>query len=80
MPAKRLKNSHPLQTVTFKISLAGEGNQNTKRKTKIMYSVALTMTYLAAENENQKLKDLSQNDFVCVPKNILSIAEEKVTI
>ena len=34
MPAKRLKNSHPLQTVTFKISIAGEGNQNTKRKTK----------------------------------------------
>ena len=34
MPAKRLKNSHPLQTVTFKIFLAGEGNQNTKRKTK----------------------------------------------
>ena len=41
-----------------------------------MYSVALTMTYLVAENENQKLKDLSQNDFVRVPKNILSIAEE----
>lgn len=45
-----------------------------------MYSVALTMTYLAAENENQKLKDLSLNDFGRVPKNILSIAEERVTI
>ena len=45
-----------------------------------MYSVALTMTYLAAESGNQKLKGLSQNDFACVPKNILSIAEEKVTI
>ena len=45
-----------------------------------MYSVALTMTYLAAENENKKLKGLSQNDFARVPKNILSVAEEKVTI
>ena len=45
-----------------------------------MYSVVLTMTYLAAENENQKLKDLSPNDIGRVPKNILSIAEEKVTI
>ena len=45
-----------------------------------MYSVALTMTYLVAENENQKLKDFSQNYFVRVPKNILSVAEEKVTI
>ena len=45
-----------------------------------MYSVALTMTYLVAENENKKLKGLSQNDFARVPKNILSVAEEKVTI
>ena len=45
-----------------------------------MYSVALTMTYLAAESENKKLEDLSQNDFACVPKNILSVSEEKVTI
>ena len=47
-----------------------------------MYSVALTMTYLAAENENEKkkLNGLSQNDFARVPKNILSVAEEKVTI
>ena len=45
-----------------------------------MYSVALTMTYLAAQSENKKLEDLSQNDFACVPKNILSVAEEKVTI
>ena len=40
-----------------------------------MYSVALTMTYLAAQSENKKLEDLSQNDFACVPKNILSLSE-----
>ena len=32
-----------------------------------MYSVALVMAFLAAENKNQQLQDLPQADFDCVP-------------
>ena len=35
-----------------------------KEKPKVTYSVALIMVFLAAENENRLLEDLTQADFV----------------
>ena len=35
------------------------------------YSVALVMAFLAAENESQRLIDLPQADFGCVPERFL---------
>ena len=37
-----------------------------KEKPKVMYSVALVIVFLAAENENRQLEDLPQLDFGCV--------------
>ena len=40
-------------------------------------SVALVMAFLAAENENRQLEDLSQADFCCVPKKYLLLVRTK---
>ena len=43
-----------------------------------MYSVALVMAFLAADNENRQLKDLRQPDFGRAPMKISSVGREKV--
>lgn len=51
--------------------LGGEENQNTERKTKATYSVALVLAFLAAGSENRELEDLLLADFARVPKRFL---------
>ena len=41
-------------------------------KLKVMYSVALVMAFLAAENKNRQLKDSPQADFDRVGKKLLT--------
>ena len=38
-----------------------------EEKPKVTHSVALVLSFLAAENENRQLEDLSQADFCYVP-------------
>ena len=42
-----------------------------KEKRKVTYSVTLMLAFLAAENENWQLEDLSQADFGCLPERLL---------
>ena len=45
-----------------------------------MYSVALVLAFLAAENKNLQLEDLTQAEFCCVPeKFLLSVRTKSVT-
>ena len=36
-----------------------------------MYSVALVLAFLAAEDKNRQLEDLTQAEFCCVPERFL---------
>ena len=54
MAVKTVKNPYRLKVLTFRKP------KYEKEKTKIMYSVALVMAFLSAENENQQLTDLPQ--------------------
>ena len=77
MATETLKNPYRLQTVTFKLSYEGKETKiNAKRKPKIMYSVALIMAYLAAENENRQLEDLLQSAFGSL--KISSVCKDQV--
>ena len=60
LAAKTLKNSYFLLTVTFKISYKGKRTKIRKEKSKVTYSVALIVAFLASEHENPQLKDLPQ--------------------
>ena len=60
LAAKTLKNSYFLLTVTFKISYEGKRTKIRKEKSKVTYSVALIVAFLASEHENPQLKDLPQ--------------------
>ena len=44
-----------------------------------MYSVALVMAFLAAENENRQLEDSPQADFGRVPERFLSVRPKSIT-
>ena len=55
-----MKNSYFLLTVTFKISYEGKRTKIRKEKSKVTYSVALIVAFLASEHENPQLKDLPQ--------------------
>ena len=55
-----MKNSYFLLTVTFKISYEGKRTKIRKEKSKVTYSVALIVAFLASELENPELKDLPQ--------------------
>ena len=68
MAAETLKNLYCLQKVTFELSQKGKKTEIRKVKTQ---SYVMVMTFLAAENENRQLEDLSQADFGHVPKRIL---------
>ena len=51
-----------------------------KEKSKVTYSVALIVEFLAAENENRQLEDLPQADFVRVPERFpLSVRTNSIT-
>ena len=43
-----------------------------------MYSIALVLAFLAAENENRQLEDLPLADFVRLPERLLSVGKDKV--
>ena len=60
LAAKTLKNSYFFLTVTFKISYKGKRTKIRKEKSKVTYSVALIVAFLASEHENPQLKDLPQ--------------------
>ena len=60
LAAKTMKNSYFLLTVTFKISYEGKRTKIRKEKSKVTYSVALIVAFLASEHENPQLKDLPQ--------------------
>ena len=49
MAAKTLKNTHRLETMTFKLSYERKRIKIRKEKLKVTYSVALVMAFLAAE-------------------------------
>ena len=54
------------------------GKTNTlKEKPKVTHSVALVLAFLSAENENQKLEDLSLADYGCLPKRLLLLVRTK---
>ena len=42
-----------------------------KEKPKVVYSVALVLTFLSAENENRQLEDLPLADFGRLPERLL---------
>ena len=42
-----------------------------------MYSVALVLTFLAAEDKNRQLEDLTQAEFFCVPERFLLSVRKK---
>ena len=42
-----------------------------------MYSVALVLTFLAAEDKNRQLEDLTQAEFCCVPERFLLSVRKK---
>ena len=69
--AKTLKNQYCSQTVLFKPTYKGKKTKIRKEKPKATYSVALVMTFLAAENENQQLKGSPQADFGRLPEGFL---------
>ena len=54
MAVKTVKNPYRLKGIDV------QKTKIRKEKTKIMYSVALVMAFLSAENENQQLTDLPQ--------------------
>ena len=58
------KKSVLLRERDVKLSKIGKKTIMRKEKPKATYSVALIMVFLAAENENRLLEDLTQADFV----------------
>ena len=52
MAAKTLKKSLSLADNEVQSFLEREGNQYTKEKPKVVYSVALVLAFLLSENEN----------------------------
>ena len=60
----------------FKLSRRGKTNIQ-KEKPKITYSVALVLAFLAAENENRQLEDLSLADFGRLPERLLRSVRTK---
>ena len=50
--AKTLKKSVSLTDCEVQTFLEREGNQRTKEKPKVAYSVALVLAFLSSENEN----------------------------
>ena len=47
----------------FKLSQEGNKTNILKEKPKVVYSVALVLAFLSAENENRQLEDLPLADF-----------------
>ena len=58
--------------------LEGEKTNIQKEKQKVMYSIALVLAFLAAENENRQLEDLPLADFGRLPERLLSVVKDKV--
>ena len=77
MASKTLQKSAPLTDSDIQTFLEREDNKRRKDKPKVMYSVALVMAFLAAENENRQLEDLPQVDFGCVPERFLLLVRTK---
>ena len=75
MAAKTLKNLYHLQI--FKLSQKGKKSKIQKEKQKVMYSVALVMAFLTAENEKRQLEDLPQADSGHVPERFLLSVKTK---
>ena len=77
MASKTLQKSAPLTDSDIQTFPEREDNKRRKDKPKVMYSVALVMAFLAAENENPQLDDLPQVDFGRVPERFLLLVRTK---
>ena len=64
----------------FKISLKGNETNILKEKPKVIYSVALVLASLSAENENRQLEDLPPADFGGSPERLLLSVRTKSII
>ena len=71
MAAETQKNPYRWQTVKLKLSQKAKKINKLKEKPKVMYSVALMLAFLSAENENRQLENLPQADFGRLPERIL---------
>ena len=71
MAAETLKNLYRGQTVKLKLSQKAKKTNKLKEKPKVMYSVALVLAFLSAENENRQPENLPQADFGRLPERIL---------
>ena len=60
MASKTLQKSAPLTDSDIQTFLEREDNKRWKDKPKVMYSVALVMAFLAAENENRQSSTLEE--------------------
>ena len=69
--AKTLKKSLSLADNEVQSFLEREGNQYTKEKPKVAYSVALVLAFLSSENENWLLEDMPLAHFGCLPERLL---------
>ena len=71
MAAKTIKKSLSLADNEVQSFLEREGNQYTKEKPKVAYSVALVLAFLLSENENWQLEDMPLANFGCLPESLL---------
>ena len=55
----------------LKLSQKAKKTNKLKEKPKVMYSVALVLAFLSAENENRQPENLPQADFGRLPERIL---------
>ena len=78
MAAKTLENLYHLQML--KLSKNGKKSEIPKEKQKVMYSVALAMAFITAENENGLLEDLPKADSGHVSERfLLSVRTKSIT-
>ena len=57
-----MKNPSRLQTMTFKLFYKGDKTKLRKEKSKVTFSVALVMAFLADEKESRQLEDFPHAD------------------
>ena len=57
-----MKNPSRLQTMTFKLFYKGDKTKLRKEKSKVTFSVALVMAFLADEKESGQLEDFPHAD------------------
>ena len=77
MVAKTLKNPYHWQTMRFKLFQKGKKTNTLKEKPKVVYSVALVLSFLLAKNENWQVEDLPLANFGHLPERLLLFVRTK---